>query len=165
MKEAMVFNSVAEAAAYTRTLRQSQTIVLTFGSFDLLHIGHARYLKAARAHGDILVVAMDSDQRVRQRKGATRPLVSENARLELVSSLRYVDVVIKRDDGLSDDAIVATIEPNTLVTTEQSPIQLSETTRHVLARIVVLGRQADVSTSSIVATISGKELTAVASKA
>src|SRR5467141_723184 len=68
-------------------------IVLTNGCFDLLHVGHIRYLKAARALGDALVVGVNGDQSVRELKGHGRPLNNEKDRAELVASLDSVDLV------------------------------------------------------------------------
>ena len=68
-------------------------IVATNGCFDLLHAGHVRYLKAARALGDVLVVGLNGDQSVRELKGTGRPINSENDRAELVAALESVDLV------------------------------------------------------------------------
>ena len=68
-------------------------VVLAGGCFDLLHVGHVRYLEAARALGDLLVVGVNSDEQTRRLKGEGRPLVSERERAEVVASLRAVDFV------------------------------------------------------------------------
>ena len=68
-------------------------IVATNGCFDLLHVGHIRYLKAARALGNALVVGLNGDQSVRELKGAGRPINGENERAELVAALESVDLV------------------------------------------------------------------------
>ncbi|MDQ4123918.1 MAG: adenylyltransferase/cytidyltransferase family protein [Acidobacteriota bacterium] len=68
-------------------------IVLANGCFDLLHVGHIRYLEAAHALGEVLVVGINSDEQVRKLKGANRPLMPENERAEIVSALRFVDFV------------------------------------------------------------------------
>ena len=74
-------------------------IVLTNGAFDLLHVGHVRYLEAARDFGDVLVVAVNSDASVRKAKGAGRPVVTATERAELVAALRCVDwVTVFEDD-------------------------------------------------------------------
>jgi D-beta-D-heptose 7-phosphate kinase/D-beta-D-heptose 1-phosphate adenosyltransferase len=73
-------------------------IVFTNGCFDLLHIGHVRYLKAARAEGDVLVVGVNSDRSVRQIKGPGRPVVPENERAEVLASLVCVDFVTLFDE-------------------------------------------------------------------
>src|SRR5918997_4919595 len=68
-------------------------VVFANGCFDLLHVGHVRYLEAARALGDLLVVGVNSDEQVRRLKGEGRPLVTERERAEVVASLRAVDLV------------------------------------------------------------------------
>src|SRR3982074_2887394 len=75
-----------------------KTVVFTNGVFDLLHVGHVRYLAAARALGDALVVAINSDRAVRELKGADRPIVSELERAEVLSSLRQVTCVTIFDE-------------------------------------------------------------------
>src|ERR1700726_671151 len=68
-------------------------IVATNGCFDLLHVGHIRYLSAARALGDALIVGINGDQSVRELKGVGRPLTSESDRAEIVAALEGVDLV------------------------------------------------------------------------
>jgi D-glycero-beta-D-manno-heptose 1-phosphate adenylyltransferase len=68
-------------------------IVATNGCFDLLHVGHVRYLQAARALGDFLAVGLNSDDSVRELKGIGRPITSENDRAELLAALQCVDLV------------------------------------------------------------------------
>lgn len=68
-------------------------IVFANGCFDVLHVGHVRYLEAARALGDLLVVGINSDEQVRELKGSGRPLVPERERAEMIASLRVVDLV------------------------------------------------------------------------
>ncbi|MEK7704357.1 MAG: adenylyltransferase/cytidyltransferase family protein [Myxococcota bacterium] len=72
---------------------RGERIVLTNGAFDLLHVGHVRYLNGARQHGDVLVVAVNSDASVRGLKGEGRPVVPEDERAELVAALAGVDWV------------------------------------------------------------------------
>ena len=73
---------------------QGQTIALANGVFDLLHVGHLRYLQGAAEEADILVVAVNDDAAVRQLKGADRPIVPDTERAELVDALRGVDYVL-----------------------------------------------------------------------
>ena len=73
--------------------RNGARIVFANGCFDLLHVGHVRYLEAARALGDLLVVGVNSDVQVRRLKGEGRPHVPERERAEVVASLRAVDLV------------------------------------------------------------------------
>lgn len=72
---------------------QNKRIVLTNGTFDVLHVGHIRYLQAARKMGDVLIVALNSDTSVRGYKGPGRPIVPQDERAEIVAALRCVDYV------------------------------------------------------------------------
>ena len=81
-----------------KELRENKkTIVATNGCFDILHVGHVRYLKKANALGDILIVAVNSDKSTRELKGPSRPINSQNDRMEILSSLTCVDYVILFD--------------------------------------------------------------------
>jgi rfaE bifunctional protein nucleotidyltransferase chain/domain len=73
--------------------RHGARVVLANGCFDVLHVGHVRYLEAARALGDLLVVGVNSDEQTRRLKGEGRPFVPERERAEVVASLRAVDLV------------------------------------------------------------------------
>ena len=98
-----------------QTLRaSSQTLVFTNGVFDLLHVGHVRYLAAARALGDALVVAVNSDRTVRELKGDGRPVINENERAEILAALRQVDYVTIFDD-VSPRSLIAKLLPDVLV--------------------------------------------------
>lgn len=78
--------------------RHGQRIVLANGCFDLLHVGHIRYLEGARREGDVLVVGVNSDASVRELKGVGRPILPERARAELVAALGVVDYVTIFDE-------------------------------------------------------------------
>lgn len=82
----------------TAARASGKRIVLTNGAFDLLHVGHLRYLEAAKAFGDVLVVAINSDTSVQRAKGPSRPVVKGSERAELVAALRCVDWVTVFDD-------------------------------------------------------------------
>jgi len=73
--------------------RKTKKIVLANGCFDLFHVGHIRYLAGARTLGDCLVVAINSDEQVRKLKGENRPFMPERERAEIISALRFVDLV------------------------------------------------------------------------
>src|SRR5262249_43594384 len=73
---------------------QGQTIAMANGCFDLLHVGHVRYLEGAAAEADVLVVAVNDDETVRALKGAGRPILGAESRAELVAALRGVDFVV-----------------------------------------------------------------------
>jgi len=77
---------------------RGRKVVTTNGCFDLLHVGHVRFLKKARKEGDLLIVLLNSDASVRKFKGPTRPLVPQNARAEMLSAIRWVDCVTVFND-------------------------------------------------------------------
>lgn len=89
-------------------------LVFTNGVFDLLHVGHVRYLTQARSLGDALLVAINSDRTVRQLKGETRPVFAEAERAEILAALRVVDYVTIFDD-ISPRSLIATLLPDVLV--------------------------------------------------
>ena len=89
-------------------------LVFTNGVFDILHVGHVRYLRLARTLGDALVVAVNSDASVRELKGAGRPLMNQNDRAELLAALEPVDYVTIFDD-LSPRSLIAELLPDVLV--------------------------------------------------
>ena len=104
-----------ELLGLRQTMRAAgKTVVFTNGVFDLLHVGHVRYLAAARALGDALVVAINSDRSVRELKGDGRPLINENERGEILAALRQVDYVTIFDD-VSPRSLIATLLPDVLV--------------------------------------------------
>jgi len=99
------------ALAWRQGLREAgQTVVFTNGHFDLLHVGHVRYLQAARALGDALIVGLNSDASTRARKPG-RPIVPQEERAELVAALACVDVVVIFDD-LTANALVEALRPD-----------------------------------------------------
>lgn len=89
-------------------------LVFTNGVFDLLHVGHVRYLAAARALGDALVVAINSDRTTRELKGLERPITSENERAEILAALRHVNFVTVFDN-ISPRALITQLLPDVLV--------------------------------------------------
>jgi rfaE bifunctional protein nucleotidyltransferase chain/domain len=94
-----ILSREALAAAVAEDRRAGRTIAFANGVFDLLHVGHVRYLEAARAEGDRLVVAVNADRSVRALKGPDRPILSEADRAELVAALRAVDYVTIFDEA------------------------------------------------------------------
>lgn len=96
--------SLAEAAALAGRLRgQGQTVVVANGAFDLLHVGHVRYLAAARQLGDVLFVAVNSDVSVRNSKGPHRPVVPQDERVEMLGHLVSVDhLVLFEEDTVTE---------------------------------------------------------------
>jgi len=89
-------------------------LVFTNGVFDLLHVGHVRYLAQARALGDALLVAINSDRTVRELKGPNRPVFNQAERAEILAALRVVDYVVVFDD-VSPRGLIAELLPDVLV--------------------------------------------------
>jgi len=113
MKEKIL--SLAQMLAERDHLRTAgKRLVFTNGVFDLLHVGHVRYLAQARALGDALVVAINSDRSVRELKGADRPVFDEDERAEILAALRHVDYVVVFDD-ISPRALIGKLLPDVLV--------------------------------------------------
>jgi rfaE bifunctional protein nucleotidyltransferase chain/domain len=109
---------VRSLAAAARAVRRAQgagrRAVFTNGCFDLLHRGHTRYLEQARALGDLLIVAVNSDASVRRLKGAGRPLVPAAERAEVLAALACVDLVLIFDD-LDPGRVIRAVRPDVLV--------------------------------------------------
>jgi rfaE bifunctional protein nucleotidyltransferase chain/domain len=105
----------SEAVSLVARLRAAaQTIVFTNGVFDLLHVGHLRYLQQARALGDALLVGVNSDRSVRLIKGPARPLTPEGERAEILEALACVDAVVIFDEETPRD-LIQSIKPDVLV--------------------------------------------------
>jgi rfaE bifunctional protein nucleotidyltransferase chain/domain len=107
--------SLDQAAAWAAQQRaRGRIVVFTNGVYDLVHPGHVEYLRAARAEGDLLIVAVNSDRSVRANKGPARPILPERERAELISALSCVDAVLIFDAETPADVIQA-IQPDVLV--------------------------------------------------
>ena len=91
--------------------RQGRTIVMANGVFDLLHVGHLRYLESARALGDMLVVAVNSDASTRAYKGPDRPVIPEDERAELIAGFACVDYVVVFDEP-NVEHVLRTLQPD-----------------------------------------------------
>lgn len=107
--------SLSSAEAFATDLRrQGKRVVFTNGVFDLLHPGHVRYLTAARAEGDALIVGVNSDRSVRAIKGPARPITPDAERAEILAALACVDAAVVFDEDTPADIIKA-IQPDVLV--------------------------------------------------
>jgi D-beta-D-heptose 7-phosphate kinase/D-beta-D-heptose 1-phosphate adenosyltransferase len=105
----------ADAVALVKRLRAAgTTIVFTNGVFDLLHVGHLRYLQHARDLGGALLIGLNSDRSVRQIKGPDRPITTESERAEVLEALRCVDAVVIFDEPTPGD-LIAAVQPDVLV--------------------------------------------------
>jgi len=131
--------------------RSGESIVLANGCFDLLHVGHIRYLAAAKALGDCLVVGVNSDEQARKLKGEGRPAVNETERAEVIAALRFVDLVTIFPEPTVTELIRA-IKPNvhakgTDYTEDNVPER--EIVREVGGRVAIVGDPKDHSSTEL----------------
>jgi D-glycero-beta-D-manno-heptose 1-phosphate adenylyltransferase len=124
-------------------------IVLTSGSFDLVHLGHVKYLAKAKELGDVLVVGVDSDAKIRKRKGDDRPMVPEQERLEMLAHQRPVDLLFLKPEDEPRWALIKAVAPDVLVLTTDHGYSDDEQTelKEIVGAIEVIPRQATITTS------------------
>jgi D-glycero-beta-D-manno-heptose 1-phosphate adenylyltransferase len=142
------YAKITEIVAALRVL--GLRVVLTSGTFDILHEGHSMYLEAARAYGDFLIVGVDSDEKVRRRKGVWRPAVPELERLRMVTHQRGVGLVTLKHSDDPRWALIQAVQPDVLVATADTyePDEIAELEAKYCGRVEVLERMATVSTSA-----------------
>jgi D-beta-D-heptose 7-phosphate kinase/D-beta-D-heptose 1-phosphate adenosyltransferase len=131
-------------------------IVLTQGVYDMIHEGHAKYLERALSYGDILIVGVDSDALTRLRKGPSRPVVSQNERLQMLSHLRSVSILTLREVKHGNAKLIETVRPDVLITSSStSDFPKKDVARYnkVCGKIVTLPPQAATSTTARVRTL------------
>ena len=139
--------AMAEKCAHLKAL--GYHIVLTSGSFDLIHLGHVKYLERAKSLGDVLAVGVDSDEKIRRRKGPDRPMVPQRERLEMLAYQRPVDLICLKEHDHPRWGLIKAVGPDVLVLSEDHAY--SEAQREALleycGEIQVIERQASVTTS------------------
>lgn len=139
--------------------RTGARIVLANGCFDILHVGHVRYLEGARALGDLLVVGINSDEQVRVLKGEGRPLVPERERAETVAGLRAVDFVTIFPEP-TVEAVLRAIRPDihakgTDYTEDSVPER--DVVRSLGGRVAIVGDPKDHSTSEMISQLDQRD--------
>jgi D-glycero-beta-D-manno-heptose 1-phosphate adenylyltransferase len=140
------YNSLLKLVEGLRVVNNK--IVVTIGSWDLLHIGHVRYLRKAKEQGDVLIVGVDSDRTVKKYKGELRPIVPYEERCEMLTYQSCVDFVTSVDDvdkkGNWLYGLIKKIKPDVFVAVEDSypQKQLNEIKKYC-GKLVVLPRQAE----------------------
>jgi rfaE bifunctional protein nucleotidyltransferase chain/domain len=153
MKARDKIKSAEELCALCVALRQEGTrVVFTNGCFDLLHVGHVRYLETARELGDVLVVALNSDASVRSIKGALRPLVPQEERSEVVAALQCVGYVTVFDDP-DPLATIRLLRPDILVKGADWPLDRiigADVVQHYGGQVVRVPLVPQASTTSMV---------------
>ncbi len=132
-------------------------VVLTQGVYDLIHEGHALYLEAAKAQGDVLIVGVDSDELTKKRKGPTRPIVPQEERLKMLVHLRHVDIVTLREAHHDIGDLIRLVKPDVLVASESTSDFSSDLSSGKYSRycgkIVVLPPQATSTTTGRIRTL------------
>ncbi len=116
------WSELTERVKAFRKLNSGGLVVLTSGTFDLLHIGHSRYLEHGKHlanGGGILIVGVDSDEKVRKRKGPDRPIVHELERAEILCHLRHVDLVTLKPADVERWGLIKAVTPDVLLVTRE----------------------------------------------
>jgi len=153
----MILSEEALAARVAEDRREGRTIAFANGCFDVLHVGHVRYLDGARREADRLIVAINSDASERALKGPGRPILDQASRAELVDALRSVDYVTIFDDH-TVARLLTRLQPDvhckgTDYTVETVPER--DVVRAYGGRIAIVGDPKDHSTRDLLARISG----------
>jgi len=154
----MTVLSRAELVNRVESARQSSArIILANGCFDVVHVGHIRYLAGARALGDLLIVGVNSDEQVAIQKGAGRPVLPASERAEIVAALESVDYVTIFDEPTVEQLLLA-LKPDvhakgTDYTTETVPER--DVVRSYGGQVAIVGDPKDHSTSAIIARLGG----------
>ena len=140
-------------AEFVHNLQKSgKTVVATNGCFDIIHKGHVDYLKRARALGDVLIVAVNSDESVQKLKGPSRPIVTLNDRMEVLEALGCVDFVVPFSEE-TPQRLIAKILPDILVKGGDYTVEQIAGHKEVLAnggKVIILPFVAGKSTTNIV---------------
>ena len=136
-----------------RARAEGRTCAVANGAFDLLHVGHVRYLRAAREQADLLIVGVNTDRSVRLSKGPSRPVLPERERAEIVDALRCVDLVVLFDEQ-DAGALLTALRPDLHVkgtdyTAESVPERAL--VERLGGRTVIAGDPKDHSTTDLVA--------------
>lgn len=141
------YDRLGEIIEAYRTL--GKQVVLTSGSFDMIHIGHAKYIETAKSYGDVLVVGVDSDAKIKQRKGPDRPVVPEEERVSMLTHILGVDYVAIKQPTDEHWRLIKTVRPDTLIATQETyDDDEIERLAEYCGRVVVLPPQATTSTSA-----------------
>jgi len=151
-----VFNLEQAIKKIAEQKRQDKKIVLVGGCFDVLHPGHVRFLEEAKKTGDILVVALESDQKVKMLKGLGRPVFLQEERAEMLSALSSVDMVILLPmmvGGKPYSEMVEAIKPEVIAVTDDDPLlkkKKMEAERYGGKLEIVISRLTKYSTTSLI---------------
>mgnify|MGYP001567448046 CR=1 FL=1 len=130
-------------------------IVMTIGSYDMLHVGHTRYLAKAKQNGEILIVGIDSDSAIKRYKEPGRPIITAIERLEMLATQAFVDYVTVIDDvdehGHWYYGLLRMVRPDVFVAVEDSyPVEQQEEIKQLCCKLQVLPRQAKDTSSTLI---------------
>ena len=153
----MAYEQLLKEIEEARTLEQK--VGLVQGSWDLFHLGHLKYILKARELCDFLIIAMDSDEKIRKRKGAGRPIIPEKERYEFLENLGMADFVVIKDVNEPKWGLIKSIKPDVLIAIKEnySDEQISKL-EEICGEVKILPRQSESSTSDKIrkATIAGQ---------
>jgi D-beta-D-heptose 7-phosphate kinase/D-beta-D-heptose 1-phosphate adenosyltransferase len=156
------FNELAEVVKRLRA--EGKKIILSSGVYDLIHVGHARYLELAKSNGGVLIVGVDSDALTKIRKGEDRPIVNQEERIEMLLHLRHVDIVTLYVPDSDNYQCIEAIKPDAIIISETTkdikPEMLEQIEKHKIDKIM-LPPQAEISSTSRIrdlAMTGGKDL-------
>lgn len=163
-KNILNYKELAKVINAHRVLNKK--IVCTIGSWDVLHIGHLRYLKRAKEFGDILIVGVDSDRAIKiYKKNSLRPVIPQKERMEMLNYQTFVDYIILLNDvdkkGRWKMELIKTIRPDVFIASskESYPIEQQKQIAKFCGRLKIIGRQAKgTSTTEIIEKMFKKRL-------
>lgn len=156
--DAIVLNRQALMERVQEARKSGARIILTNGCFDVLHVGHVRYLAGARAMGDVLVVGVNSDEQVARLKGPGRPVMPENERAEIIGALESVTYVTIFDEPTVEELLLA-LKPDVHAKGSdytEDTVPERAVVRSYGGRVAIVGDNKDHSTSAILERLGGR---------
>jgi len=150
MKENKIIKKERLIKEVAKLKNQKKKIVLISGSWDMLHIGHMRYIEQAKSYGDILIVGVDSDSKIKKQKGPDRPIVHQQERLEMLSHLQNIDYLYVKYPEDAPLSLIKLTQPDYLVvskTSDHSKHHLNNINKSC-KNVIILPAQATTSTTA-----------------
>jgi rfaE bifunctional protein nucleotidyltransferase chain/domain len=145
--------TIEKLSAVRQRLRdQKKKVVFTNGVFDLIHVGHIRFLKKAKSHGDVLIVGINSDSSVKKIKGPLRPIVAQRYRAEVLCALSCVDYVVVFEEGTPEKTIEA-LQPDVHVKGgdwKADKLPESGLVRSYGGKVVIEDSESEITTTSLI---------------
>ncbi len=150
-----ILSSNSAESIIKKLKQQNKKIVICGGCFDILHIGHIKFLQKAKQKGDILILFLESDEAVKKLKGPNRPINSQNDRAQILSSIIFVDYIINLEGILTNadyDNLILKIKPDVIAATKEElqNFHIKRQAKLSGAKVsYVIGRFSDRSTSNL----------------